>query len=157
MFFLMFYLCFTNAILMSHICFAYVSRLFYLCCTYVFTFASWPVGLRYWLPMIGPMLYMSQFVQESIYSENGNSWNSWNSQVWTVITCSPSNFRSDYPKLDSTCQLLHSWTPTPTWPLCSLHGTVDPPSGGRPEPIGSAKDWIPHDIQSLVSLSRQIL
>jgi hypothetical protein len=71
MFFLMFYLCFTNAILMSHICFAYVSRLFYLCCTYVFTFASWPVGLRYWLPMIGPMLYMSQFVQESIYSENG--------------------------------------------------------------------------------------
>ena len=114
-------------------------------------------------------------VQESIYSENGR--NSWNSQVWTVIhqhpvlhgvgvqtsqdfaskTCSPFNFRSDYPKLDSTCQLLHSWTPTPTWPLCSLHGTVDPPSGGRPEPIGSAKDWIPHDIQSLVSLSRQIL
>lgn len=84
-------------------------------------------------------------------------WNSWNSQVWTVITCSPSNFRSDYPKLDSTCQLLHSWTPTPTWPLCSLHGTVDPPSGGRPEPIGLAKEWIPHDIQSLVSLSRQIL
>ena len=75
---LMFWLRFIHVLVLFHLCFflcficvsrmpygwvTYVLlmfRVFCLCCTYVFTFASWPVGLRYWLPMIGPMLYMSQ-------------------------------------------------------------------------------------------------